>query len=192
VRSRAWISPERTRGLDESDELAQSAWFPSMESQFPATKRESWTAKLRRNIERDAEVNAALEAQGWHVVRVWESEEHTDLDRAVARVVKAWERQAGASTVVSRAPGETCPPVRPARRVAGHCLYVAGAEIGPRSYVLGNYLRRQASSKIAARAIEIGSIIGTPNVGLCALRASSPEGGRADLLLYIQGWSSRR
>ncbi|NWH07333.1 MAG: DNA mismatch endonuclease Vsr [Alphaproteobacteria bacterium] len=33
-----------------------------------------WDAKLRRNVERDAEVRARLEADGWRVLVIWECE----------------------------------------------------------------------------------------------------------------------
>lgn len=40
--------------------------------QLPATRREFWDAKLRRNRERDAEVQEALRAAGWRCLTVWE------------------------------------------------------------------------------------------------------------------------
>lgn len=52
----------------------------------PTTNEWYWTPKLRRNMERDRRVNAALEAAGWRVVRLWE---HESLDTAVAAVVAA-------------------------------------------------------------------------------------------------------
>jgi DNA mismatch endonuclease (patch repair protein) len=64
--------------------------FDSLEAQFPASKREHWTAKLRRNIERDAEVNAALRDLGWRLVRVWESDVRGDLATAVAEIEAVW------------------------------------------------------------------------------------------------------
>ncbi|MEV0971235.1 very short patch repair endonuclease [Microtetraspora glauca] len=45
-----------------------------------------WTPKLRRNMERDQAVNAALEGAGWRVVRLWE---HELLPAAVEAVVAA-------------------------------------------------------------------------------------------------------
>ncbi len=51
----------RLRGLDRMEDL-----FPN--------NREWWMKKLRRNMERDREVTVALQADGWRVVRVWESE----------------------------------------------------------------------------------------------------------------------
>jgi DNA mismatch endonuclease, patch repair protein len=65
--------------------------FSSMEAQFPAEKRDRWTAKLRGNIERDRQVTATLAAQGWRVIRVWESEVRADLDAVAARVANAWQ-----------------------------------------------------------------------------------------------------
>ena len=35
---------------------------------------EYWEAKFARNKERDAEVRAAMAADGWHVVEIWECE----------------------------------------------------------------------------------------------------------------------
>lgn len=52
----------------------------------PTTNEWYWTPKLRRNMERDRAVNAALEAAGWRVVRLWE---HESLTTAVEAVVTA-------------------------------------------------------------------------------------------------------
>ena len=41
---------------------------------IPKSRVDWWTAKIRRNIERDAEVCAALEAAGWKVFVLWECE----------------------------------------------------------------------------------------------------------------------
>lgn len=46
--------------------------LPSLEAQFP-TRTEWWVAKIRRNMQRDLEVNALLRAAGWTVLRYWES-----------------------------------------------------------------------------------------------------------------------
>lgn len=40
----------------------------------PKTRRAWWAKKLKRNRERDMEVNSALRRLGWRVVRVWEHE----------------------------------------------------------------------------------------------------------------------
>ncbi len=39
---------------------------------MPKSNVEFWTKKFNRNIARDREVTAALKAQGFHVVRIWE------------------------------------------------------------------------------------------------------------------------
>ena len=46
-----------------------------------------WVNKIRRNIQRDRNVSAALEAQGWHVLRFWEADILSDPD-AVAKLVQ--------------------------------------------------------------------------------------------------------
>lgn len=39
---------------------------------LPATRQEFWRTKINRNVERDAEVEAALDDAGWRVFTVWE------------------------------------------------------------------------------------------------------------------------
>ena len=54
----------------------------------PAMNTGYWQLKLARNVERDKETNAALEAAGWVVLRVWEHEEPTAVAERVATVVR--------------------------------------------------------------------------------------------------------
>jgi DNA mismatch endonuclease (patch repair protein) len=46
---------------------------------FP-NRTEWWVAKIRRNVERDREVNQLLRSQGWRVVRVWASDVSDDAE----------------------------------------------------------------------------------------------------------------
>lgn len=52
----------------------------------PKERADFWEAKLKRNIERDAEVNAELKDRGWTVLRFWEHEIDQSLERVVERV----------------------------------------------------------------------------------------------------------
>ena len=56
--------------------------------QPPKTRPEFWGPKLSRNRERDARTSAALAADGWRVITVWECEMKTPgfAERLVARV----------------------------------------------------------------------------------------------------------
>jgi DNA mismatch endonuclease, patch repair protein len=47
-----------------------------------------WVAKIKTNRNRDQRINSLLEAQGWHVVRVWETDVKED-PVAVATKIKA-------------------------------------------------------------------------------------------------------
>lgn len=49
----------------------------------PARNVEYWRPKLARNVERDRATTAALEADGWRVVRIWEHEPVADAHRRV-------------------------------------------------------------------------------------------------------------
>ena len=44
---------------------------------------EFWRSKILRNIERDVEINQSLKAQGWTVVRIWESDIRKNLESCV-------------------------------------------------------------------------------------------------------------
>lgn len=39
---------------------------------WPGTRQEFWRSKIGRNVERDREVDAALDHAGWRVLTVWE------------------------------------------------------------------------------------------------------------------------
>lgn len=69
----------RRRGMKDLAEL------------FP-TRTEWWVAKIERNVQRDQEVNARLTADGWTVVRVWESEVLKDSDCAANKIIQAVRR----------------------------------------------------------------------------------------------------
>ncbi|MEW5746403.1 MAG: DUF559 domain-containing protein [Nitrospirota bacterium] len=45
--------------------------------------------KIERNIARDRERTRELHAAGWIVLRVWESDIHTNLDAVVHRIISA-------------------------------------------------------------------------------------------------------
>lgn len=55
-------------------------WDQLEEKLKTSNNSEYWTAKIRRNIERDNEVERLLRAEGWTVLRFWGSDikKHTD------------------------------------------------------------------------------------------------------------------
>lgn len=52
------------------------------------TRPEYWQPKLARNVERDKEVNDALLAEGWLVLRFWESDLRSDLSACVRKIME--------------------------------------------------------------------------------------------------------
>jgi DNA mismatch endonuclease (patch repair protein) len=54
----------------------------------PTVNEWYWSPKLRRNVERDREADAALCAAGWLVIRIWEHEPVAD---ATALIERAFE-----------------------------------------------------------------------------------------------------
>ena len=51
--------------------------------------RDFWIPKIERNINRDKEVNAALEADGWKVLRFWGDEIKKDVKACADLIVDA-------------------------------------------------------------------------------------------------------
>lgn len=67
----------------------------------PKNNRDWWEAKLRRNVERDREKDAALSALGWQVRHFWE---HEDPAAVAEEIEQAWRRLRATPTPVSRSP----------------------------------------------------------------------------------------
>lgn len=55
----------------------------------PRTNRDWWTDKLNKNVARDRETDAHLEACGWKVLRFWEHEDMEAAADLVAQVVRS-------------------------------------------------------------------------------------------------------
>ena len=56
------------------------------------TNREYWVKKIKRNIERDQEVNARLRGEGYTVLRFWGEEIEKHLGDCVDKIVAAVEQ----------------------------------------------------------------------------------------------------
>lgn len=50
--------------------------------------RDFWIPKIERNMQRDREVNALLDAAGWKVLRIWEHEVKKDFGAVVYRALR--------------------------------------------------------------------------------------------------------
>ncbi|AQX17000.1 very short patch repair endonuclease [Tessaracoccus sp. T2.5-30] len=60
----------------------------------PANNAAWWTTKLARNVERDRETDAHLDALGWRVLRVWEHEDMRKAALAIGGIVRSATAQA--------------------------------------------------------------------------------------------------
>jgi DNA mismatch endonuclease (patch repair protein) len=55
-----------------------------------------WISKIERNVARDREQNRELQTAGWLVLRVWESEVHSNLGEVVLRIESALRQRVSA------------------------------------------------------------------------------------------------
>jgi DNA mismatch endonuclease (patch repair protein) len=55
----------------------------------PASNATFWQNKIEKNRRRDQMNNQNLAAKGWTILRIWECEIETDLDRAVQKILDA-------------------------------------------------------------------------------------------------------
>ena len=52
------------------------------------SNKEYWGPKLKRNVERDKEVNDMLTDLGWIVLRFWESDIKKNLERCIQEIIR--------------------------------------------------------------------------------------------------------
>lgn len=57
------------------------------------TNREFWIPKIERNIQRDNEVNVALEDLGYTIFRFWETDVKKNLDTCLQKVLTSLRKQ---------------------------------------------------------------------------------------------------
>ena len=67
----------------------------SLHGTQPRANESYWSAKLRRNVERDRRVDEALSLAGWHVLRVWEHEQAEEAAERIERLVASSRRARG-------------------------------------------------------------------------------------------------
>jgi DNA mismatch endonuclease (patch repair protein) len=83
------FGPARLVVFIDGDFWHGNAWkvrrLPSLAAMFPH-RTSWWVRKITRNIERDGEVNAALQRTGWKVLRFWESDILRDPLRIAVKI----------------------------------------------------------------------------------------------------------
>jgi DNA mismatch endonuclease, patch repair protein len=58
---------------------------------LPKSNAEYWSAKIRKNWERDRSIDRKLEEQGWRIIRVWESDLKASPEAEVRKVLEAFQ-----------------------------------------------------------------------------------------------------
>lgn len=85
------------RPLKVAVEVRGCFWHACPEHfRWPKTNDEYWRKKIGRNLERDEELGAALTAEGWRLVVVWE---HEPVEEGVRRVLVALAEQSAARSL---------------------------------------------------------------------------------------------
>ena len=75
--------------------------FAENESKL-VTHRDYWVSKIKRNMARDAEVNAELQRQGYKVLRFWGFEINKDFERVIKIIEETAERRKRALCLAKR------------------------------------------------------------------------------------------
>ena len=55
---------------------------------MPQSNKHYWKEKVRRNKERDKEVNEKLRKEGWKVIRIWEHDIKRNTDKCMNKILK--------------------------------------------------------------------------------------------------------
>ena len=54
--------------------------------EIPKSNVQFWKNKLTKNVQRDLEVNEQLKDEGWKVIRIWEHEIDSELDKTLTKI----------------------------------------------------------------------------------------------------------
>lgn len=65
---------------------------PHCNPPMPKSNSEFWAAKFLANQERDVRKRKELEAEGWHVITIWECALNSNLADALARITNALDK----------------------------------------------------------------------------------------------------
>lgn len=65
----------------------------AFDQRFKTERREWWRAKLLRTIARDEQTTLALRAEGWTVLRLWESDVRSDIEGAASAIARVLRRK---------------------------------------------------------------------------------------------------
>lgn len=79
--------------------------LPNLEALFPSNT-DFWCNKIRRNMERDCEVNAKLRADGWTVLRLWATDVLANPEDAADFVAQAVSESMAACGTASQERGK--------------------------------------------------------------------------------------
>lgn len=52
----------------------------------PKSNLEYWEPKIKRNVERDAEIKRYYQQKNWHILRIWEHEVKKDFDNTLSKI----------------------------------------------------------------------------------------------------------
>jgi DNA mismatch endonuclease, patch repair protein len=77
-----------------------------------------WFSKLQRNANRDSDISKRLRAEGWTVLRIWESAARKEPERAVRRITQALDRAGRSKNQIAKSKARSLtsrrrrPPIR--------------------------------------------------------------------------------
>ncbi|HEX6123353.1 MAG TPA: DNA mismatch endonuclease Vsr [Ktedonobacterales bacterium] len=123
----------------------------TLEDQFRATTtRGYWLQKIRRNIQRDCRNTAALQRDGWTVLRIWESQVSRDLEACVAMTLRILDDE------LKPSPRDLVPQMTFLEFFAGIGLMRLGLEQGGWSIAFANDIDEQKRAMYGAHFGDAG------------------------------------
>jgi len=81
--------------------------------QFPrwkhSLKNDFWREKIKKNRERDRKTTIYLKKNGWKVIRLWEHEIETDINKAIKKIVDLLQKQTqNKQNIMNRTASQKC------------------------------------------------------------------------------------